>query len=166
MKAGLAAFIAAAEAIIAGDIKLKGDLQLHIVVDEEAGGFAGTRDLIARGFHAMVSSSPSQPTADRCRGRRLSWVRVTIRGRAAHAGWRFAQIYPQADAKAQNADGINAIEKAVKFIQAVREFEREWAHSRHHPLMPPGIATINPGVIMGGVGLAEDGKPKSQLTRP
>ena len=36
----------------ASDIALKGDLQLHIVVDEEAGRFAGTRDLIARGFRA------------------------------------------------------------------------------------------------------------------
>ncbi len=161
MKAGVAAFIAAAEAIIAGDIKLKGDLQLHIVVDEEAGGFAGTRDLIARGFQAdgVIVAEPTDGRIDAAEGG-LSWVRVTIRGRAAHAGWRFAQIYPQANPKAQNADGINAIEKAVKFIQALREFEREWAHSRHHPLMPPGIATINPGVIMGGVGVAEDGKPQ------
>lgn len=43
MKAGIAAFIAATEAIIASDITLKGDLQLHNVVDEEAGGFAGAR---------------------------------------------------------------------------------------------------------------------------
>ena len=160
MKAGVAAFIAATEAIIASDIALKGDLQLHIVVDEEAGGFAGTRDVIARGYRAdgVIVAEPTSGRIDAAEGG-LSWVRVTIRGRAAHAGWRFAQIYPQAEADAQNADGVNAIEKGVKFVQAVREFEREWAHSRHHPLMPPGITTINPGVIVGGVGLGEDGKP-------
>ena len=161
MKAGVAAFIAATEAIIAGDIALKGDLQLHIVVDEEAGGFAGTRDVIARGFRAdaVIVAEPTSGRIDAAEGG-LSWVRVTIRGRAAHAGWRFAQIYPQAEAEAQNADGVNAIEKGVKFLQALREFERDWAHSRHHPLMPPGITTINPGVIMGGVGLGDDGKPR------
>ena len=160
MKAGIAAFIAATEAIIASDTTLQGDLQLHIVVDEEAGGFAGTRDVIERGYRAdgIIVAEPTDGNIDAAEGG-LSWLRVTIRGRAAHAGWRFAQIYPQAEADAQNADGVNAIEKGVKFLQALREFEREWAHSRHHPLMPPGIATINPGVIAGGVGLGEDGKP-------
>ena len=161
MKAGVAAFIAATEAIIADGITLKGDLQLHIVVDEEAGGFAGTRDLIKRDYRAdgVIVAEPTDGKIDAAEGG-LSWVRVTIRGRAAHAGWRFAQIYPQAEADAQNADGVNAIEKGVKFLQALREFEREWAHSRHHPLMPPGITTINPGVIVGGVGLGEDGMPR------
>jgi len=160
MKAGIAAFIAATEAIIASNIALKGELQLHIVVDEEAGGFAGTRDVIARGYRAdgVIVAEPTSGRIDAAEGG-LSWVRVTLRGRAAHAGWRFAQIYPQAEADAQNADGVNAIEKGVRFVQAAREFEREWAHSRHHPLMPPGITTINPGVIVGGVGLGEDGKP-------
>ena len=154
MKAGIAAFIAATEAIIASNIAPKGDLQLHIVVDEEAGGFAGTRDVIARGYRAdgVIVAEPTSGRIDAAEGG-LSWVRVTLRGRAAHAGWRFAQIYPQAEADAQNADGVNAIEKGVRFVQAVREFERDWAHSRHHPLMPPGITTINPGVIVGGVGL-------------
>lgn len=161
MKAGVAAFIAASEAIIQAGIELQGDLQLHIVVDEEAGGFAGTRDLIKRGYRAdgVIVAEPSSGLIDAAEGG-LSWLRVTIRGRAAHAGWRFAQIYPQADPNAENADGVNAIEKGVKFVAALREFEREWAHSRHHPLMPPGIATINPGVMVGGVGLGADGLPQ------
>ena len=160
MKAGIAAFIAATQAVIDLDIALSGDLQLHIVVDEEAGGFAGTRDLIDRGYRAdgIVVAEPTSGSIDAAEGG-LSWVRVTIRGRSAHAGWRFAQIYPQADPNAENAEGVNAIEKGVKFVGALREFERDWARSRHHPLMPPGLATINPGVIMGGVGLGEDGMP-------
>ncbi len=161
MKAGVAAFIAATQAIIESDIALKGDLQLHIVVDEEAGGFAGTRDLIERGYGAdgIIVAEPTSGLIDAAEGG-LSWLRVTIRGRAAHAGWRFAQIYPQADPNAENSEGINAIEKGVKFVQAVREYEREWALSRHHPLMPPGITTINPGVMIGGVGLGENGLPQ------
>ena len=145
MKAGVAAFIAAAEAIGDCGINLKGDLQLHIVVDEEAGGFAGSRDVIDRGYRAdgIIVAEPTSGLIDAAEGG-LSWLRVTIRGRAAHAGWRFAQIYPQAEANAENADGVNAIEKGVKFVAAVREFERDWARSRHHPLMPPGITTINP----------------------
>ena len=161
MKAGVAAFISATQAIIEAGIVLNGDLQLHIVVDEEAGGFAGTRDVIKRGYRAdgVIVAEPTSGLIDAAEGG-LSWLRVTIRGRAAHAGWRFAQIYPQQDPDAANSDGVNAIEKGVKFVQAVREFEREWAHGRHHPLMPPGITTINPGVMIGGVGLGEDGLPQ------
>ena len=161
MKAGVAAFISATQAIIEAGIELNGDLQLHIVVDEEAGGFAGTRDVIKRGYRAdgVIVAEPTSGLIDAAEGG-LSWLRVTIRGRAAHAGWRFAQIYPQQDPDAANSDGVNAIEKGVKFVQAVREFEREWAHSRHHPLMPPGITTINPGVMIGGVGLGQDGLPQ------
>ena len=161
MKAGVAAFISATQAIIEAGIVLNGDLQLHIVVDEEAGGFAGTRDVTRRGYSAdgVIVAEPTSGLIDAAEGG-LSWLRVTIRGRAAHAGWRFAQIYPQQDPDAANSDGVNAIEKGVKFVQAVREFEREWAHDRHHPLMPPGITTINPGVMIGGVGLGEDGLPQ------
>ena len=161
MKAGVAAFISATQAIIEAGIELNGDLQLHIVVDEEAGGFAGSRDVIKRGYSAdgVIVAEPTSGLIDAAEGG-LSWLRVTIRGRAAHAGWRFAQIYPQQGPNVENADGVNAIEKGVKFVQAVREFEREWAHDRHHPLMPPGITTINPGVMIGGVGLGEDGLPQ------
>ena len=161
MKAGVAAFISAADAIHDAGIQLRGDLQLHIVVDEEAGGFAGTRDLIKRGYRAdgVVCAEPTGGQVEAAEGG-LSWVRVTFRGRSAHAGWRFAQIYPQADPNAQNADGVNAIEKCVKFTAALREFEREWARSRFHPLMPPGLPTMNPGVIVGGVGLGDDGLPQ------
>lgn len=161
MKAGVAAFIAASEALIKSGIELKGDLQLHIVVDEEAGGFAGTRDVIKRGYRAdgVIVAEPTSGFIDAAEGG-LSWLRVTIRGRAAHAGWRFAQIYPQTAPDTENAEGVNAIEKGVKFVAAVRELERDWARARHHPLMPPGITTINPGVMVGGVGLGEDGLPQ------
>jgi acetylornithine deacetylase/succinyl-diaminopimelate desuccinylase-like protein len=80
-------------------------------------------------------------------------------GRSAHAGWRYAQIYPQGRADAPESHGVNAIEKGMKFLQAVRELEREWALYKHHPLLPPGITTINPGVIAGGVGLGANGLP-------
>ena len=47
----------------------------------------------------------------------------------------------------------------MKFLNAVRELEREWALYKHHPLLPPGITTINPGAIAAGVGLGQDGLP-------
>ncbi len=49
--------------------------------------------------------------------------------------------------------------EGAKLLSTVRELEREWALEKRHPLLPPGIETINPGVISAGVGLGADGLP-------
>lgn len=159
MKGGVAAFVAATRAICRAGIKLNGRLELHSVVDEEGGG-GGTRNLIEKGYlaDAVIVAEPSDGVIQPAEGG-LSWLRVTIFGRSAHAGWRYAQIYPQGRADAPESHGVNAIEKGMKFVNAVRELEREWALRKHHPLLPPGITTINPGVIHGGVGLGDNGLP-------
>jgi acetylornithine deacetylase/succinyl-diaminopimelate desuccinylase family protein len=159
MKGGVAAFVAATKAIQDAEIGLDGRLELHSVVDEEAGG-GGTKAAIEKGYlaDAAIVAEPTDGEILPAEGG-LSWVRATISGRSAHAGWRYAQIYPQGRDDAPESHGVNAIEKGLKFLQAVRELEREWALYKHHPLLPPGITTINPGVISGGVGLGDNGLP-------
>ena len=159
MKGGIAAFIAAAKAIRDEGIDLAGSLELHSVVDEEAGG-GGTKAVIKNNYRAdaAIVAEPTDGVIQPAEGG-LSWLRVTIFGQSAHAGWRYAQIYPQRSENEPESHGVNAIEKAMKFLNAVRELEREWALYKRHPLLPPGITSINPGVIHGGVGLGEDGLP-------
>ena len=159
MKGGIAAFVAATRAIQEAGINLAGRLELHSVVDEEGGG-GGTKAVIERGFlaDAAIVAEPTDGAVLLAEGG-LSWLRVTIAGRSAHAGWRYAQIYPQGRADAPESHGVNAIDKGMKFLNAVRELEREWALYKHHPLLPPGITTINPGAIAAGVGLGQDGLP-------
>ena len=159
MKGGIAAFIGAIKAIREAGIELGGCVELHSVVDEEGGG-AGTRSVVERGDvpEAVIVAEPTDGDVLPVEGG-LTWLRVTIAGRSAHAGWRYAQIYPQDDDGAPESHGVNAIEKATKFLAAVRELEREWALSKRHPLLPAGITTINPGVISAGVGLGADGLP-------
>ena len=89
----------------------------------------------------------------------LTWVRVTLFGRQAHAGWRFHELWPQPPNDDRPLPGVNAIELAVRFLGALREFEAARRRNCRHPLMPPGLATINPGVIRGGAGLGADGNP-------
>jgi acetylornithine deacetylase/succinyl-diaminopimelate desuccinylase-like protein len=44
--------------------------------------------------------------------------------------------------------GVNAAKLAARFILAVGQFERDWGHRKPpHPLLPPGINTINAGVM-------------------
>jgi len=160
MKGGLAACIAAARAIRAEGIALEGRLDVHAVVDEEAGGF-GAMDLVKKGklAKAALIAEPTWGVINPSEGG-LEWVRVTIRGRNAHAGWRYNSIYPQKPSNTRPEPGVNALELGARFIEAVRELEREWGMRKYHPHLPPGIATINPGVMLAGAGMGPDGRPE------
>ncbi|HJN59624.1 MAG TPA: ArgE/DapE family deacylase [Alphaproteobacteria bacterium] len=165
MKGGIAACAAAAKAIRDAGLTLDGRLDIHAVVDEEAGGF-GALDLIRRGHlaKAAIVAEATWGAVQPVEGG-LDWVRVTLRGKIAHAGWRYNAVYPQTEAPARPISGVNAFEKGVKFIAAVQELERDWGRRKYHPLLPPGITTINPGVMIAGAGIGEDGRPQV-LTNP
>jgi len=161
MKGGVSACISAARAIRKAGIELDGRLSVHTVVDEEAGGF-GAIDLVNRGGlklanHAIVAE-PTWGDVIPAEGG-LSWVRVTIFGKQAHAGWRFNSLWPRHDGPDRLEPGVNAIELANRFLSALRDFESSRCRSNNHPLLPAGLATINPGTIMGGAGLGPDGNP-------
>lgn len=166
MKGGLAAAIAAIRAIARAGVKLNGRLELHAVVDGEAGGF-GARDLVKRGRRAgglIVTEPTGQALMPAAGGQ--EWVRVTFRGRSAHAAWRYNDIFPQAEASSRPEPGINALEHAVRFVTAVQQLERDWTtRKRPHPLLPPGVNTISPGVMLCGAGLAANGLPQ-MVTNP
>jgi acetylornithine deacetylase/succinyl-diaminopimelate desuccinylase family protein len=165
MKSGVAACIAATKAIRDEGLTLEGRLEIHAVVDEEAGGF-GSIDLVKRGrlAKAAIIAEPTWGVVMPAEGG-LEWVRVTIRGKNAHAGWRYNSIYPQRHEPGRIEPGVNAIELGMRFIQAMRELEREWGMRKYHPLMPPGLTTINPGAAIGGTGFGPDGRPEL-LTNP
>ncbi|MDU9005310.1 M20 family metallopeptidase [Sedimentitalea todarodis] len=161
MKGGVAACISAARAIRKAGIELDGRLSIHSVVDEEAGGF-GAIDLVERGGtklarHAIIAE-PTWGHVIPAEGG-LSWVRVTIFGKQAHAGWRFNALWPQHDSLGRLEPGVNAIELANRFLNALRDFEASRCRRTNHPLLPAGLATINPGTIMGGAGMGPDGNP-------
>lgn len=159
MKGGVAACISAARAIRKAGVELDGRLSIHTVVDEEAGGF-GAIDVVARGHlakHAIIAE-PTWGNVIPAEGG-LDWTRVTIFGKQSHAGWRYNMIWPQHDTPERLEPGVNAIELATRFIAALRDFESSRCRATNHPLLPPGLATINPGTIMGGAGMGEDGNP-------
>jgi len=159
MKAGLAACVAAIESIREAGITLDGRLSLHAVCDEEAGGF-GAMDAVKKG-HLAKRAIIAEPTWGRVIPAEggLEWVRITIIGRSGHAGFRFNDIFPQHHLPNRLVPAINAVEIAARFILALKEFEASRCRNNWHPLCPPGLPTINPGVIHGGVGVGEDGLP-------
>jgi acetylornithine deacetylase len=160
MKSGLAAAVAVARALTRAGVTLQGRLDLHAVVDEEAGGF-GARDIVERGRHAagLIVMEPTWQALMPAEGG-LEWVRVTFRGRNAHSAWRYNEIFPQANTPGRLEPGVNALEIAVRFVTAVQQLERDWTTRKPaHPLLPPGVNTIHPGVMVCGSGIGANGLP-------
>lgn len=166
MKSGVALNLAVVKAVRDLGLTLDGRLELHAVVDEEAGGF-GSMDLVKRGrlAEAVIVTEPTWNAVMPAEGG-LDWVRVTIKGRNAHAGWRYNEIYPQRDVVGRLQPGVNALEIATRFVGTVQAYERDrGTRKAAHPLMPPGLNTIAPGVMIAGSGLGPNGLP-TVLTNP
>ncbi len=122
MKSGLAAYTMALNAIIQTGIKLNGDVILEYTVDEELSG-NGTLAAIIRGYKAdagisgETSSLHVQPA---CIGR--IWFDIHVKGKPAGVQRKW--------------EGVNAIEKGYKIVEAVSDFEEIRMNEAKHPLYP------------------------------
>lgn len=135
MKASLAAMILAAQVIHSLGIRLKGDLIIQSVVDEEGGG-NGTLACVERGYtaDAAIVGEPTQ-----------------LHIQPAHMGFLFHEIKVEGKSlhSSQLWEGVNAIDKAIKIYQSLKELEHQWLMTQRHPLLPG--PTINLGEIKGGI---------------
>jgi acetylornithine deacetylase len=141
MKGGVAAMVAAAEAIAAAGVELGGELVVATVTDEEWNG-AGALALASAGVGADAGIIPEATGFEpwiACRG--VLNPTITVTGRPGHAEM------PQPDWREGGA--VNAIEKATLVLDAVRELRERWrSQDGGHPLLAPG--ELIPTVIRGG----------------
>jgi acetylornithine deacetylase len=128
MKGGVAAMVFAAEALAELGVRLRGDLLVNTVTEEEttgAGGLASARTLQADA--AIVPEPSGLGVWIACRGSLLAAIEVE--GRAGHAGL----------ARRHHSEGgaVNAVEKAAYVLEAIRRLNDEWALRPRHPLLSP-----------------------------
>ena len=122
MKSGLAAMTMALDAIIKSEIGLKGDVILEYTVDEELSG-NGTLACVLRGYKAdagiccETSSLRVQPASI---GR--IWFEISVHGKPAGIQKRW--------------EGVNAIVKGYKIVQAVSDLEEMRIANLSHSLYP------------------------------
>ena len=109
MKGGLAAALAAVDALRRAHVRLRGDLLLACVQSEEDGGL-GTFATLRRGWRAdaCVIPEPTGLALVPATGGALTF-RLRIRGRATHASRR--------------TEGVSAIEKLVPVLRALEALE-------------------------------------------
>ncbi len=122
MKSGVAAMTMAVKAVCDSGIKLKGDVILEYVMDEELTG-NGTLSCVLKGYRAdggiccETSSMCVQPGSI---GR--IWFEIQVKGKAAGIQRRY--------------EGVNGIDLGYVVKQAVSEFERIRLGKTSHPLYP------------------------------
>jgi acetylornithine deacetylase len=137
MKGSLAACMAAAKALVDAGVRLRGDVVVAAVADEEYGSI-GTSDLIR---HIKVDGAiVTEPTAlDVCLAHKgYLWIEVEITGRAAH-GSKFDL-------------GIDANMKMGAFLHELAMLERELRERPPHPLVGP--PSLHAAILSGGSGLS------------
>jgi acetylornithine deacetylase len=141
MKSGLAAVLVAAAELARGP-RLRGDLIVTIVADEEHGSL-GTEDVVAhlQAVGARVDGAIiTEPTDMRlCLAHRgFAWATITTHGRAAHGSRR--------------ADGIDAIAHMGRVLVALEQFDRQLQVRPAHPLLESGA--LHASLIEGGTELS------------
>ncbi|MBV9359327.1 MAG: M20/M25/M40 family metallo-hydrolase, partial [Chloroflexi bacterium] len=153
MKGGLIAQLVAVDALRRAGVRLGGDLYLESVSGEETGQYElGCVSSLTRG-HGADAAVVAEPTSGTL-GLSVSPVScgmfllaVTCSGKATHASARREFIRAGG---AGDAVGVNAIEKTIYLIQAIRQLEDQWGITKRHPLFPAGHFTLHPGEIRGG----------------
>lgn len=134
MKAGLVCMMLAMAAIKRAGITLSGDLIFAGVIDEEAKS-EGTRAYLRMGElpdAAIVSEPTNMQIAIGHRG--LEWFEFTFYGKTVHGG--------------RQKDGINAIQKAMLFLNELEKQLIPSIERRIHPIV--GNSSMNYGYIKGG----------------
>jgi len=122
MKSGVASHIMAIESLIDSGIRLKGDVYVNLVIDEEVSGH-GTLDTIIRGYRAEAGISGEtsglavQPA---CIGR--IWFEIEINGKAAGIQKRY--------------EGISGIDLGNIIVKAVSDLEAKRIATVRHWLYP------------------------------
>lgn len=155
MKGGVAAMIQAVKVVQDCGFRLKGDVYIHVVSDEEVVGY-GSRQCAERAPRPdfIIVTEPTRLDILPVEGG-LEHMRIEIEGREEHAGRRYASVYPR---QTDPGHGVNAVEKGIKIVKALQELERDWALSKSHPLLPAGFNTLLPGIFIGGPGGGKDGQ--------
>ena len=131
MKAGHAGTVMAVRYIQEAGIKLKGDLTLMSVVDEERGEGNGCLAYLDRGYRADGAFFPEGTNlTDIVFGSQgLLFCKLRIRGKSVHTTIKWT--------------GVNAIEKMTKVINGLDGLEKKWGLTTRQPELGPPLISVN-----------------------
>ncbi|NPV74865.1 MAG: ArgE/DapE family deacylase [Anaerolineae bacterium] len=134
MKAGVASMTMALAILKRYGVQLGGDVIIEYVVDEERTGL-GTLACVERGYTAdagICCETSDMQIMPACIGR--MWFTIKLKGKPTGISTRW--------------EGVSAIEKAYKIVQAVDDLEKIRFADLHHPLYPDNRGALPCAVTM------------------
>lgn len=133
MKGSVAAMLWTAKAIARAGVRLKGDLIITCVADEEYASL-GT-EAIARAYTADAAIVTEPTDLDLCLAHRgFMWIEIETKGRAAHGS--------------RPNEGVDAIAHMGRVLVALEAYAQELAVRPHPPLVTP--PSVHASIIEGG----------------
>jgi acetylornithine deacetylase len=136
MKAGLVSSLAALKAVIDSGVKLKGDVIVAGVCDEEYASIGTDRLMEKTHVDAAIIGESSALNILRSH-KGFAWIDIETRGLAAHgSSWE---------------TGVDAISKMGKVLRGLQELSVGFLNKRH-PLVGP--ASVHASTIKGGLELS------------
>lgn len=137
MKGGLAACAGAVKALVDGRVRLRGDLVVAAVADEEYGSLGTTEVIARRHVDAAIVTEPTNLAI--CLAHKgYAWIEIETAGRAAH-GSRFTE-------------GIDANLRMGRFLARLEGHERALRTGPAHPLVGP--PSLHAALLRGGTGMS------------
>lgn len=137
MKGGVAAMVEAVAAIVRSGKRLRGDVIVTGVGDEEYAS-AGT-EAIVREYKADAAVNCEPTGLDLVLAHKgFAWARTTVEGKAAHGSLP--------------SEGVDAITKAGHFLVELEKMAAEEFPKRTHPLV--GSGSVHASLISGGAELS------------
>jgi acetylornithine deacetylase len=138
MKAGTAATVMAADAVIQSEIENRGDIIVALVMEEEIGG-VGIKHLLEKGYSADMGIVPESTNHEiSTTGAGIAQFLVTTKGRSVHVS--------------NKESGVDAVLLMSKAIQELENIEFEYEPDPRVPLLPRYVAST----IIGGRGTNYD----------
>ena len=138
MKGGIAAMAYAVGALKESGMRLKGDVIVESVIDEE-GGNAGTCACIARGYRAdaAVVTEPTNLEIQIAQGGLLRF-QIIVKGKPAHAAMKY--------------EGVSALEKAMRIYNVLMDLEAYRRSVKRHALFEryQNQIPLNVGLLKSG----------------
>ncbi len=136
MKGGLVASLAAVKAVVDSVTKMKGDVVVAAVCDEEFASIGTDRLMEKTVVDAAIVGEPSSLMIERCH-KGFAWVDLESRGLAAHgSSWQ---------------TGVDAIVKMGRVLTSLETLDTS-LKAKEHPLTGP--ASVHASTIKGGLELS------------
>lgn len=134
MKGGLIAATMAIQLIKDAGLELPGNVIISSVADEEGGGNGSI--VAAKSGLKADAVVVCEPTDRELIIAHMGFVffKVVTKGISVHSGSKW--------------NGVNAIEKSIKLMEAINELEHSWLLKYKHPFLPPPNSNV--GVVEGG----------------